>query len=151
MPVYFDYTSCEIMEDDDDSTTPPQTYDHGAVVEAFDNPWNNGAFVDHAGSVIFMASGLNDGDAKDAADMLISETGELDRFWRVRLAMCGDVDCDSMITGLDATKAFNAMFGGSVCSQWAVDVDRDGIITGLDATLIFNAMFGGGLNCYTGC
>jgi len=97
MPVYFDYTSCEIMEDDDDSTTPPQTYDHGAVAEAFDNPWNNGAFVDHAGSVIFMTSGLNDGDAKDAANMLISDTDELDRFWRVKVAMCGDVDCDGDI------------------------------------------------------
>jgi len=113
MPVYFDYTSCEIMEDDDDSTTPPQTYDHGAVVEAFDNPWNNGAFVDHAGSVIFMASGLNDGDAKDAAKMLISETGELDRFWRVRLAMCGDANCNGVIDMVDAIAVRNHWGYGS--------------------------------------
>ena len=128
MPVYFDYTSCEIMEDDDDSTTPPQTYDHGAVVEAFDNPWNNGAFVDHAGSVIFMASGLNDGDAKDAAKMLISETGELDRFWRVRLAMCGDVDRDGDVDIGDRIRlqAHITNVAVPIFSERASDVDCDG-------------------------
>jgi hypothetical protein len=103
MPVYFDYTSCKIMKDDDDSTTPPKNYTHGAVVEAFDNPWNNGAFVDQAGSMILMASGLNDNDAKDAADMLIDKTDELNRFWRVRMPICGDVNGDGHVAGGDAT------------------------------------------------
>jgi hypothetical protein len=153
MAVYFNYTSCEILEDDDDSTTPPKNYTHGAVVEAFDNPWNNDAFVDHAGSAIFMASGLNDGDAKDAAKMLISETDELDRFWRVKVAMCGDVDCSGPpIDFIDVGMTFDAMFGGSVDSQWAVDVDCSGPpIDFIDVGMTFDAMFGGGLYCCEGC
>jgi len=151
MPVYFNYTSCEIMEDDDDPATPTTAYDHGAVVEAFDNPWNNGKFTNKEGSMILMASGLNDNDAKDAANMLISQTNELNRFWRVRLTTCGDVNRDTLITGLDATMAFNVMFDVPVASRWAADVNRDTLITGLDATIIFNSMFGGPLNCYTGC
>jgi len=151
MPVYFDYTSCEILEDDDDQTTSTQSYDHGAVVEAFDNPWNNGAFVEHTGTMILMASGLNDGDAKDAANMLIGDTAELNEFWRVKLAMCGDVDCDDEITITDVFKVYNALFGGSVCSLWATDVDCDGEITITDVFKVYNALFGGGLNCGTGC
>jgi len=139
MPVYFDYTSCAIMEDDDDQTTSTQSYDHGAVVEAFDNPWNNGACVDDAGSMILMASGLNDGDAKDAANMLIGRTGELDEFWRVKLAMCGDVNDNGDVTGGDATLlrsyvAWPAWY--SVDYQWSADVNCDGYATGGDATLI---------------
>ncbi|MGP8323981.1 MAG: DUF3344 domain-containing protein, partial [Methanosarcinaceae archaeon] len=107
MPVYFDYTSCEILEDDDDQTTSTQSYDHGAVVEAFDNPWNNGAFVEHTGTMILMASGLNDGDAKDAANMLISNTAELNEFWRVKLAMCGDVNDNGVIDMVDAIAVRN--------------------------------------------
>jgi hypothetical protein len=134
MPAYFDYTSCAIIEDDDDSTTPPQSYDHGAVVEAFDNPWNNGALVDHAGSVIFMASGLNDGDAKDAANMLLSETDELNRFWRVKVTTCGDVDCSGLIRYLDVFKLKKHYSDPSypITCKWAGDVDCSGLIRYLD-------------------
>jgi len=65
--------------------------------------------------------------------------------------MCGDVDCDSIITGMDVSKVFNAMYGGSICSRWAADVDCDHIITGMDVTKVFNAMYGGTLNCCEGC
>jgi hypothetical protein len=65
----------------------------------------------------------------------------------IHVGMCGDVDCDTIITGMDATKVFNAMYGGSICSPWAADVDCDTIITGMDATKVFNAMYGGALNC----
>jgi len=65
--------------------------------------------------------------------------------------MCGDVNCDGMITGADVTKVFNAMGGGSICSHWAADVNCDHIITGADVTKVFNAMGGGTLNCCEGC
>ena len=143
MPVYFDYTSCAIMEDDDDPTTPSHTYDHGAVVEAFDNPWNNGAYVDHAGSIILMASGLNDGDAKDAANMLIGDTNELDRFWRVRQMLCGDVNCDGAVNVGDVYPTFKR----TVCSEWAADVNCDGAVNVGDVYPVFARI----LNCCTGC
>jgi hypothetical protein len=157
MPVYFNYTSCEILEDDDDSTTPPQTYDHGAVVEAFDNPWNNGAHVGDAGSMILMASGLNDGDAKDAAKMLISETDELDMFWRVRVPTCGDVNGDGYVTGgdtllLDSYVAWPGWY--SFDCLWATDVNGDGYVTGGDTLLLDSYVAWPGwysLNCCEGC
>lgn len=151
MPVYFDYVSCAIREDDDDPTTSTQTYDHGAVVEAFDNPWNNGAFVEYTGTMILMASGLNDGDAKDAANMLISDTGELNEFWRVKQAMCGDVDCDSGVSIADVQVVYSALGTGSVCSKRAADVDCDGGVSIADVQIIYYALGGGGLNCCTGC
>jgi hypothetical protein len=143
MPVYFDYVSCAIMEDDDDPIISTQSYDHGAVVEAFDNLWNNGAFVDSEGSMILMASGLNDGDAKDAAEMLIGDTGELNEFWRVRQMMCGDVDCDGYVTTADVYP----VFARAVCSEWAADVDCDGYMTTADVYPVFARI----LNCCTGC
>jgi len=153
MPVYFDYTSCEIMEDDDDSTTLPKNYTHGAVAEAFDNPWNNGAHVDHAGSVILMASGLNDGDAKDAANMLISETDELDRFWRMRLMLCGDVDCNTFVNVGDALAVYNNVpTPEQLCSNWAPDVDCNKVINVGDALAIYNNVPTPWLlSCCTGC
>jgi hypothetical protein len=145
MPVYFDYTSCEIVEDDDICEIPynPTTCDHGAVVEAFDNPWNNGAYVDHAGSMILMASGLNDGDAKDAAKMLISDTDELDRFWRVRQVRCGDADCDGSVTYADARDTFDEVY----LSRYAADADCDTSVTYADARDIFDENLN---NCCTG-
>ena len=153
MPVYFNYGSCEILEDDDDPTTSTQSYDHGAVVEAFDNPWNNGAFVEYTGTMILMASGLNDGDAKDAANMLISDTGELNKFWRVKLGICGDVNCDGGITTADVVPVFRrAMYLEPVCSEWAADVNCDGGVTTADVVPVFRrAMYLEPLDCCTGC
>ena len=155
MPVYFNYTSCEIVEDNDTQRTPydPLTYDHGGVVEAFDNQWNNKDSVGDPGSIVLMASGLNDGDAKDAANMLIDETCELNEFWRVRQMMCGDVDCSGgAIDFIDVGMTFDAMFGGPVCSKRAADVDcSGGAIDFIDVGMTFDAMFGGGLNCCKGC
>ena len=145
MPVYFNYTSCEIVEDNDTQRSPydPVTYDHGGVVEAFDNPWNNSASVGDPGSIVLMASGLNDGDAKDAANMLISDTDELNEFWRVRQMMCGDVNCDGAVNVADVYPTFQR----TVCSEWAADVNCDGAINVADVYPVFERI----LDCCTGC
>lgn len=71
----------------DDSTDT--NYTHGGVVQALDNPYDNGPLgttksFSIEGPIILMASGLNDRDAKGAAKMLIEKTGELNRFWLVK-------------------------------------------------------------------
>ncbi len=64
-------------------------YDSGSVVQACDNPYDNGylgtnySWADQ-GPVIFMASGLTDSDAKAAAELLINRTEELNMFWVVK-------------------------------------------------------------------
>jgi subtilase family serine protease len=113
-------SSCELFDDSTDNS-----YTHGEVVQAFDNPYDNGPLGTNAsfgieGPVILMASGLNDGDAKDSANLFIAETDELNMFWRIRQMMCGDVDASGGIT-----------------------ID--------DVWYVFDAMFGGGLDCCTGC
>jgi hypothetical protein len=141
------------MEDDDDSTTAPKRYDDGAVavVEAFDNPWNEGAFVDHAGSVIFMASGLNDCGAKEAAKMLISKTNELDRFWRAKPIMCGDVNCDGR-SPIDVSLLRQRVYHGqNVSCEWGGDVNCDGL-TPIDVPLLRQIIFHGEPEgCCKGC
>ena len=155
MPVYFDYALCLIVEDNDTCIAPynPTTHDHGAVVEAFDNPWNNNAPFSTAGSVILMASGLNNGDAKDAANMLIGDTDELDRFWRVRVATCGDANCNGVIDMVDAIAVRNHWgYGSTINSQWAGDANCNGVIDMVDAIAVRNHWgYGSPLNCCTGC
>ena len=157
MPVYFDYVSCAIMEDDDDSTTSTQSYDHGGVVEAFDNPWNNGAFVEYTGTIILMASGLNDGDAKDAANMLIGGTGELNKFWRVKQGICGDVNCVGGVSMTDVVEVYKRYIGGPtypLCSLWAADVNCAGGVSMTDVVEVYKRYIGGPgytLHCCVSC
>jgi hypothetical protein len=96
-------------------------------------------FVHHDYDIIVdrQNDGSNTGKYNAASDGKVS----------IHVGMGGDVDCDAIITGMDVTKVFNAMYGGSVCNQWAADVDCDHIITGMDVTKVFNAMYGGALNC----
>jgi len=61
-------------------------YDSGSVVQAFDNPYDDGDLGtndswNEPGPVIFMASGLTDNDAKAATELLINRTEELNMFW----------------------------------------------------------------------
>ena len=138
MPVYFNYTSCEIVEDNDTQRTPydPVTYDHGGVVEAFDNQWNNKASVGEPGSIVLMASGLNDCDAKDAANMLIGETDELNEFWVVHVPVCGDVTGEGDVNFFDAARLrYYVGFPGqhTVDSLWAAEVTDEGTINFFDA------------------
>ena len=84
MVVYFNTSSGKIIDDFTDTE-----YDHGGVVLACDNPYDNqplGSEDSHKdeGPMIYTASGLNDSDAKGAAEMLIEKTGELNRFWLVK-------------------------------------------------------------------
>ena len=81
MVVYFD--AGKMIDDYDDAE-----YDCGCVVEAFDNPYDNGELGMYyswnvPGPVIFLASGVTDSDAKAAAELLINRTEELDKFWRI--------------------------------------------------------------------
>ena len=81
MVVYFD--AGKMIDDYDDAE-----YDCGGVVEAFDNPYDNGELGmfyswNDPGPVIFLASGVTDSDAKAAAELLINRTEELDMFWRI--------------------------------------------------------------------
>ena len=160
MPVFFNYTNCTIIDDYTD-----EHYDHGEVVEMFDNPYDNGPLGSNyswndPGPVILMASGLNDGDAKDAASLLINYTinneNELNKsFWRIRLIMCGDVDCDGkVLVNTDAMKVFrHAIHNEPVCSEWAADVDCDGkVLVNTDAMKVFrHAIHNEPLDCCTGC
>ncbi len=80
MVVYF--SAGKMIDDCDD-----KEYNHGGVVQAFDNPYDNGYLGTNyswnvPGPVIFMASGLNDSDAKNAAELLVNRTDELNRFWK---------------------------------------------------------------------
>jgi hypothetical protein len=82
MVVYFDEGK---MIDDYDNAG----YDCGSVVQAFDNPYDDGYLGTNyswnfPGPVIFMASGLIDSDAKDAAELLINRTDELNMFWIIK-------------------------------------------------------------------
>ena len=144
-------SSCELFDDSTDDT-----YTHGEVVQVFDNPYDNGPLGTNKsycieGHVILMASGLNDGDAKDAANLLIDETDELNRFWRMRQMMCGDVDCDGGVSIADVQVVYYALGVGSVCSVWAADVDCDGGVSIADVQVVYYALGVGGLNCCTGC
>ena len=70
----------------DDSTD--KTYTHGEVVQVFDNPYDNGPLGTNKsycieGPVILMASGLDPACAKEAANLLVNRTDELDWFWKV--------------------------------------------------------------------
>ncbi|MGB7532571.1 MAG: DUF3344 domain-containing protein [Halobacteriota archaeon] len=76
-------SSCELFDDSTD-----KIYTHGEVVQAFDNPYDNGPLGTNPsfgieGQVILMASGLDSACAKEAANMLINRTDELDRFWKI--------------------------------------------------------------------
>jgi len=146
-------SSCKLFDDSADNN-----YTHGAVVQAFDNPYDNGDLGTNyswnmPGPVILMASGLNEGDAKDATNLLIDETDELNRFWRIKQAMCGDVDASGGAIDIQDVRAvFDAMFGGSLDSEWAADVDCScSAIDIQDVRAVFDAMFGGELDCCTGC
>ncbi|RZN39013.1 MAG: hypothetical protein EFT35_04145 [Methanophagales archaeon ANME-1-THS] len=97
-----------------------------------------------SGEYILQGVAVYNNTAGDARVFFGNDAGKL---YALDKGMCGDVDSDSIITGLDVTKVFNAMYGGSIYSQWAADVDCDKIITGLDVTKVFNAMYGGALNC----
>ena len=82
MVVHF--TGGQIRDDSDDSS-----YNHGEVVQQCDNPYDNqplGSEDSHAdeGPVIYMASGVDDAGAKEAANLLINRTDELDSFWVVQ-------------------------------------------------------------------
>ena len=83
MVIYYDSSSGEMFDDSTD-----KNYTHGGVVQVFDNPYDNGPLGTNAscgieGPMILMASGLDDAGAKEAAEMLINRTDELDRFWKV--------------------------------------------------------------------
>ena len=83
----------------DDSTD--KTYTHGEVVQVFDNPYDNGPLGTNKsycieGPVILMASGLDNACAKEAANMLVNRTDELDWFWKVAPERSYSVD---LVTG----------------------------------------------------
>ena len=81
MPVYF--SGSQMIDDSDDTV-----YDVGGVVEACDNPYDNGGDLGDAwkdtGPSVWLAAGVEDYWAYKAADMLASDTGKLDRFWVIR-------------------------------------------------------------------
>ena len=74
MVAYFDTSGGLMMVDDDDSTTPTQIQDCGGIIEAFDNPWNGNASFSEPGSIVLMASGVDDANARAAADALVNYT-----------------------------------------------------------------------------
>ncbi|RJS72379.1 MAG: DUF4430 domain-containing protein, partial [Candidatus Syntrophoarchaeum sp. WYZ-LMO15] len=80
MPVYF---SGDAMIDDSDDTS----YLVGGVIEACDNPYDNGGDWDDAwkdaGPTIWLATAREDYWAYKAADMLASDPESLDRFWKI--------------------------------------------------------------------
>ena len=142
MVVYF--SDGKMIDDCDDTE-----YDHGGVVEAFDNPYDNGYLGTNyswniPGPVIFMASGLNDSDAEDAAELLVNGTDELNRFWIIVVeeaaGICSDVNRDGSVNMLDATKVRNRAGNPSYLldDEWAADVNCDMSINMLDATMVRN-------------
>ncbi len=80
MPVYFDGNQ---MTDDYDDTTYV-----GGVIEACDNPYDNGGDWTEAwkdtGPSIWLAAAVEDYWAYKAADMLAGDPDKLDRFWKNR-------------------------------------------------------------------
>ena len=85
MPVYFREAEGDMFDDWDNTV-----YDHGEVVESCDNPFNNSLTPPweetwrDTSQTIWIASGVDDAGAKEAAEMLINRTDELDRFWVVQ-------------------------------------------------------------------
>jgi len=166
-PVYFNLTdpdNCTIVDDSlydtadpDIENCPNSTFDHGAVVMACDNPFNNPApWSDtwrDTNQTVFIASGLNKWDARDAAKMLITQTDELNRFWRIKQAMCGDVDASGAVKKSDARKLkMYYLTGYLITSEWAGDVDCSGAIKKSDARkLKMYYLTGYVLDCCTGC
>ena len=55
------------------------SYDAGGVVEACDNRWAGDATYDDSGPTVWIVSGVNTADVRDAAGILASDN--LDRFW----------------------------------------------------------------------
>ena len=86
MVAYFD-TPGKLMVDDDDSTTPTWTHDCGGVVEAFDNPWNGNASFSEPGSIVLMATGVDDANAKAAAEALVNYTDRFNGFYPFTIAI----------------------------------------------------------------
>ena len=85
MPVYFNESNW--MVDDQLDDCYPATYDSGGVVEACDNPYNNdmpwvNTWMD-ASQTVWIASGVDDTNAKAAAEVLVNYTDRLEenRFW----------------------------------------------------------------------
>ena len=85
MPVYFNESNW--MVDDQLDDCYPATYNSGGVVEACDNPYNNAQpWVDtwmDASQTVWIASGVDDTNAKAAAEVLVNYTDCLDEngFW----------------------------------------------------------------------
>ncbi|HJH27878.1 MAG TPA: hypothetical protein C5S37_14210 [Methanophagales archaeon] len=81
MPVYFNDTNW--MIDDWLNDCQPATFDCGGVVEACDNPFNNGnppwtdTWLSDESQTIWLATGVSDKEAKNAAELLANHT---DRF-----------------------------------------------------------------------
>jgi len=140
MVVYF--SGGKMIDDCDD-----KEYNHGGVVQAFDNPYDNGYLGTNyswnvPGPVIFMASGLNDSDAEDAAELLVNRTDELNRFWVIvkGAGICGDVNRDGSVNVFDAVKVRNRAGNPSypLDDEWAADVNCDGNINVFDAVKVKN-------------
>ena len=76
LPVYF--RGKQMIDDSDD--TP---YDFGAVVAACDNPYDGANWRD-TGPCVWLAAAVEDYWAYKAADLLASDTSNLNRFWVIR-------------------------------------------------------------------
>lgn len=91
MPVYFNESNWMIDDQLDDCYTA--TYNCGGVVEACDNPYNNdmpwsNTWMD-ASQMIWIASGVDDINAKAAAEVLVNYTDRLEEngFWAYTIAI----------------------------------------------------------------